>query len=75
MTLAQRIAACRTQGAQCAPEERLRWEAELRGLLIGGGLGPAQGMAFAESQMQDWFERGLEDSRILKLLEAVNEKI
>ena len=74
MTLAQRIAACRAQGAQCALEEQGVWWAELQGLLIGGGLQPDAGVAFADPRMQAWFTRGLEDSRILTLLEAVNEK-
>ena len=74
MTLATRLAYCRRQMADHAMSEAnwTAWLAEHDGLLVGAGL-----MGVAECSTRDqtdarllrWFERGVEDGRLLQAIE------
>ena len=74
MTLAERVQYCRRQIAAHAmnDHEWPAWLAEHDGLKVGAGLLEEVRCPAAYSQdarLQQWFQRGVEDGRVLRSLE------
>ena len=74
MTLAERVQYCRRQIAAHAMSDHdwPVWLAEHDGLCIGGGLvseWDCRNAYLTDARLRLWFERGLEDGRVLRSLE------